>query len=176
MSELLHVADESEYQAATHSYVPSQYSKDGFIHCCQPSQLSGVLERWFASADRVLLLTVDQHVLESDIRYATGPGGQKFPHLYAAIPRKAVLAASVLKRGPNGLWDVPPLLPGRPIPSAEELAQAFRKAYSIAAEQHALPAKPNEPAHHSLKPLEEATLVTAMEQLRGYLSGWGDVR
>lgn len=176
MSELLHVADESEYQAATHSYVPSQYSKDGFIHCCQPSQLSGVLERWFVSVDRVLLLTLDQQVLELDIRQAAGPGGQKFPHLYAPIPKRAVLAATVLQRGPNGLWDVPALLPGRPIPSAEELAQAFRKAYSIAAEQHALQARSNEPARDWLKPREEATLVTAMKQLRGYLSGWGDPR
>ena len=167
MSELLHVADESEYQAATHSYVPVQYSKEGFIHCCLPSQLSGVLERWFVSADRVLLLTLDQHVLASDIRLEPGPGGQKFPHLYAPIPRRAVLAATVLDRGPSGLWNVPALLPGRPIPSAEELAQVFRKAYSVAAEQQALHTRLDEPSSHSLEPMEQATLVAAMKQLRG---------
>ena len=94
MFELLHVADPATYRMANDVYSPSSLDSAGFVHCCRPAQLSGVLERWFGSSDELLLLTLDEGVLAESIKDEAGPGGQLFPHLYGSIPKSSVLAVT----------------------------------------------------------------------------------
>ena len=172
MFELLHVADLAAYQAAEGSYAPRGYEADGFIHCCFPSQLSGVLERWFAEENRLLLLTLDGQQLGEDLRAEPGPGGQVFPHLYGRIPRSAILAATALTRDESGLWALPTLLPGRLMPTAEEMARAFHSTYAKLAPQYGLQILPGHDSFDALGPTLRELLVETMRRVRAKMTGW----
>ena len=172
--ELLHVADERAFRQDGGDYAPQDYASVGFIHCCLPAQLSGVLERWFTAKDRVLLLTLDAGQLEDTLRAEPGPGGQLFPHIYGKIPRRAVLASIELQRNAFGQWVLPALLPGRSLPTAQEMARAFHTAYANAASGHGVQLLPGQEDYEGLNPTMRALLEDAMGQVRAMISGWGE--
>jgi len=63
-----------------------------FLHLCEPDQLPGVLERFFAAEpEPLVLLEVDPAGL--DVRREAAPDGAGvFPHLYGPLPVSAVTA------------------------------------------------------------------------------------
>jgi uncharacterized protein (DUF952 family) len=72
--------------------------EDGFIHCSFESQYPGVLKRYFADQRPLVLLTIDpnrlqQHSLKVE---AYTPGGEGYPHVYAALSLDAVVAWNFL--------------------------------------------------------------------------------
>jgi len=66
---------------------------EGFIHCCEAHQLSGVVSRYYQDNDDVVLLELDVDKLEPAlIRENTVGGSELFPHLYGPINAEAVIA------------------------------------------------------------------------------------
>ena len=65
--------------------------KDGFIHCCTPAQLAGVLKRYFKGASGLVLLHLDESKLKAELKYEPSTSDEKFPHLYGAINCDAVV-------------------------------------------------------------------------------------
>ena len=59
--QILHVANVEEWQNARSkpTYAPATYAREGFIHCCRPEQLGGVLDRHFQNAQELTLLVLD---------------------------------------------------------------------------------------------------------------------
>lgn len=91
---LLHIARAEELAAcvAEDDYAPEAFSTEGFIHCCWPEQLAGVLERHFDDLADLVLLELDPAALPSaPVEEDTADRGECFPHLYARIAWSAML-------------------------------------------------------------------------------------
>ena len=62
------------------SYQTESLHTEGFIHCSYENQLEAVLKRYFASAVKVTILTIDTEKLKSKLVSETSTGGAAFPH------------------------------------------------------------------------------------------------
>ena len=58
---------------------------DGFVHLSTPEQVRETVERHFAGASDLWLLTLDAARLGSALRWEPSRGGALFPHLYAPL-------------------------------------------------------------------------------------------
>ena len=94
-------------QAPTGSYVPPGFDSEGFIHCCHPAQVDGVLNRYFSEAEAVTLLVVDAARVVPEIKYERAPSiGEDFPHIYGPLdPATVIEAIDITRDGPT--WSVP---------------------------------------------------------------------
>jgi len=90
---VLHVALSADYARARDSgrYRCSSLVDEGFIHCCDPDQLAGVVDRYYADVDDLVLLVVDPAALDVELRRENAGGGEElFPHVYGPILLEAV--------------------------------------------------------------------------------------
>ena len=80
------------------SFIGTHYSgtaadlADGFIHLSTVEQLESTLERHYSDCREVVVLTVDLGAING-LRWEPSRGGALFPHLYAPLPRGAVMSA-----------------------------------------------------------------------------------
>lgn len=93
---LFHVTTRAEWDPEATEHRPAGFDREGFVHLAAREQVPGVLERYFAGQTGLLLVTVDADGL--DVRWEPGAGSEPgpFPHLYAPIPRDAVVAVEPL--------------------------------------------------------------------------------
>lgn len=78
-------------------------AEEGFIHCSLPHQVRGVADAYYADVAELVLLVIDPDRLDAPVRLeAPGPGAPEYPHIYGAVPVRAVLAAHPLTRDPAG--------------------------------------------------------------------------
>mgnify|MGYP001168019680 FL=1 len=105
--QILHVADVEEWQNARSkpTYAPAAYAREGFIHCCRPEQLRGVLDRHFQNAQELTLLVLDVERLSSSVIEEEGYPGVTFPHVHGPIDTAAVVDVIPL-RSADGVWDL----------------------------------------------------------------------
>lgn len=106
MSRLLHVAACADLQACAglDSYAPAAFAAEGFIHCCRPAQLAGVLSRYYRDRDDLELLELDAQIVAAElVEEDTAGSGELFPHLYARIAWSAVRSRSPLSTDRDGL-------------------------------------------------------------------------
>jgi uncharacterized protein (DUF952 family) len=98
-AEILHIASPSEWAAAmrTGQIAPPSLATEGFVHCSTRAQLAGTLDRHFAGAGSLVLVTLDEAAIAPDLRWEEGLPGERFPHVYAAIPVTAVLAVEEIE-------------------------------------------------------------------------------
>lgn len=75
---------------------------DGYVHLSTASQAAETAAKHFAGVEGLMLLSVDGDALGSDLKWEPSRGGALFPHLYAPLPRSAVLQAEPLPLGPDG--------------------------------------------------------------------------
>ena len=101
---VLHVTTTEDWATAQSSgaiRTPSLVT-EGFIHCCTPAQLTGVLERFYAGRTDLVVLELDAASLADDLAWESpappegspvtdAEAGQSFPHVYAEIPLDRVL-------------------------------------------------------------------------------------
>ncbi len=93
-----HVTSQQDWQSheSKSEFIPSDYYREGFIHCCTPTQLAGVLERYFKGKTDLVLLYLDESKLQAELKYEVSTNDEKFPHLYGAINRDAVVKVEEL--------------------------------------------------------------------------------
>jgi len=66
--------------------------EEGFIHCSQEHQVSGVLERYFAGKTDLVKLVIDTDKLTSKYIFDWSPSTHDtFPHVYGKINLEAVI-------------------------------------------------------------------------------------
>ncbi len=66
--------------------------RDGYVHLSAPEQVAGSLAKHFAGVAGVVVAEVDPSRLPPGaLRWEPSRGGARFPHLYAALPRSAVI-------------------------------------------------------------------------------------
>jgi len=94
-SRLLHVAIPADFESAKSkgSYGTASLDIEGFIHCCLPDQLKGVLERYFSTLENYLIIEIDRAQLTKSLQpvFENTMGGEElFPHIYGRIPFAAM--------------------------------------------------------------------------------------
>lgn len=75
-------------------YRPSSLKDGDFIHCCKPSQLTYVANKFFIEDEQVLLIS-SRSVLGDKLIYE---GERQFPHLYRELKVEDLLDIIFLKR------------------------------------------------------------------------------
>ena len=68
---------------------------DGYIHLSAADQVQGTLDKHFVGQAGLVIAEVDLEILGDDIRWELSRGGALFPHLYGALPMKAVVGVVV---------------------------------------------------------------------------------
>jgi uncharacterized protein (DUF952 family) len=72
-------------------YEAESLNTEGFIHCSFAEQLEGVLERYYAGAEKVLVLTIDPEKLSSKLVNEPSTNNEIYPHIYGRINRDAIV-------------------------------------------------------------------------------------
>lgn len=96
---IYHVTSKQEWTKATENgfYESPSLAEEGFIHCSQENQVSGVLERYFAGKTDLVKLVVDTDKLTSKYIFEWSPSTQDtFPHVYGPINLEAVVDVVLL--------------------------------------------------------------------------------
>ncbi|MFN8291715.1 MAG: DUF952 domain-containing protein [Chitinophagaceae bacterium] len=92
---IYHVTTKEEWKTAEAKgyYEHPSLKAEGFIHCSQEQQVTGVLERYFAGKTGLVKLVIDTDKLTSKFIYDWSPSTQDtFPHIYGPINTDAVTA------------------------------------------------------------------------------------
>lgn len=106
MPEILHVTSRAGWeQAATDGeYRGDTLTTEGFIHCCLPDQLAGVVARYFRGRSSLVVLSLDAERLTSPLRWETPPGSdEEFPHVYGPVNLDAVVEVVPLEAVLDGI-------------------------------------------------------------------------
>lgn len=77
----------------------------GFIHCCKPSQLNYVLDKFFEEDEEILILGIEPKKLNHSTIYEKASNGETFPHIYGSINREAVIKEIEILKD-NGKWNL----------------------------------------------------------------------
>lgn len=117
---ILHVAlpddwsvarDSGSYDVSTRGV---SLAEADFVHASTPTQLPGVLARYYADVPAVDLLVVDLDRLEHEgatVRWEAVQGADDgpYPHVYGLIPTVAVVDAVRVTHEPGAAWALPDL-------------------------------------------------------------------
>ncbi len=76
--------DEYEYEAES-------LTSEGFIHCSYRNQLDDVLQRYYKNAEKVLILSINPHLLASELIAEPSTNGEIYPHIYGKINKSAIV-------------------------------------------------------------------------------------
>ncbi len=67
--------------------------ESGFIHCSSREQVGPTALRVFPDEPTLVIAAIDADVLGESVRWEESTDGGVFPHVYAPVPRDAVIAA-----------------------------------------------------------------------------------
>ena len=81
---------------------------DGYIHFSTKLQVEATLTKWFVGRRSLVLAAVDVEALGEALRYEPARGGDLFPHLYAALPMRAVRWARAISDRADGSHEIGP--------------------------------------------------------------------
>jgi uncharacterized protein (DUF952 family)/uncharacterized protein YqgV (UPF0045/DUF77 family) len=91
---IYHITTQQQWNQAIANgqYTCDSLAAEGFIHCSQPHQIQGVLQRYYANATDLVLLHIDAHADNYDLRLELAPSiNDYFPHIYGMIYPKDVM-------------------------------------------------------------------------------------
>jgi uncharacterized protein (DUF952 family) len=110
MGPIYHIVAEEDWHAAcrTGSYRPPSLAEQGFVHFSHAHQVSQVANLLYHGQDGLIVVEIapdrlDQPVVEEDLYDA----GERFPHVYGAIPTGAAVAEHPLRRDADGDYRFP---------------------------------------------------------------------
>ena len=90
---IFHITTMPEWKAAKAkgSYESASLAEEGFIHCSEDRQISGVLDRYFKDKKDLVKLVINTDKLTSPIYFDWSPSVEDtFPHIYGPINLEAV--------------------------------------------------------------------------------------
>jgi uncharacterized protein (DUF952 family) len=82
--------------------------QSGFVHCSSRAQVGATARRVFPEEPELVVVALDTGLLGDAVRWEAAPDGGTFPHVYAPLPRAAVVAVHRLA----GASMVDTVLPG----------------------------------------------------------------
>ena len=72
-------------------YEAESLQTEAFIHCSFAEQISGVLERYYKGAEKVLILHLETDKLTSKLVEEPSTNSEIYPHIYGKINRDAIV-------------------------------------------------------------------------------------
>jgi uncharacterized protein (DUF952 family) len=99
MALIYHVTTRQEWDAAKEKgyYTAPSLETEGFIHCSETQQISGVLRRYYKGRKDLIKLVIDTQKLKSPLKYELAPSvNENFPHVYGPINLDAVIDVHVI--------------------------------------------------------------------------------
>jgi uncharacterized protein (DUF952 family) len=110
MASIYHIVAEADWRSACldGSYRPPSLAEQGFVHFSHEHQVSRTANLLYHGQDGLIVVEIDPArlpapVVEEDLYDA----GERFPHVYAAIPTQAALAVHPLSRDDSGDYRFP---------------------------------------------------------------------
>jgi len=101
-------AEEWHAAEAAGSFLGSAKDKaDGFLHFSTEEQLPGTLTRYYAGADDLVLVAVEEDALGDALKFEPSTAGALYPHLYGDLPLSAVTWSRPIKRDATGEFLLP---------------------------------------------------------------------
>ena len=97
MALIYHITTKQEWEKAKASgrYSAPSLEEEGFIHCSNETQVSGVFERYYHGKKDLVKLVIDAEKLKSELKYEWAPSvNEQFPHVYGCINTDAVTAVA----------------------------------------------------------------------------------
>ncbi|MDE2184813.1 MAG: DUF952 domain-containing protein [Alphaproteobacteria bacterium] len=82
--------------------------RDGFIHFSSAHQLMGTLAKYYAGANDLMLVAVQQDALGDALKFEPSRDGALFPHLYGVLPLSAVAWTKPVVLQADGQFMLPP--------------------------------------------------------------------
>jgi uncharacterized protein (DUF952 family) len=107
---IFHITSRAAWESALGAgiFEADSLATEGFIHCSKADQYIWVANQRFRGRTDLVLLHIDQTRLTCRVVEENLEGGdQLFPHVYGAIPIRAVLNATPLRPGPDGSFHSP---------------------------------------------------------------------
>lgn len=95
---IYHITTSEDWNAFRDSatYAPAGYAKEGFIHCSTKDQMRGVLERYYAGVENLIVLHIDETKLAAELKYEVATNNELFPHVFGPINKDAVVKTELL--------------------------------------------------------------------------------
>ncbi|MGD9562009.1 MAG: DUF952 domain-containing protein [Pyrinomonadaceae bacterium] len=87
-------------------YETESLETEGFIHCSFADQLEGVLQRYYADAKEVAILTIDANKLTSPLVSELSTNNEPYPHIYGPINTDAIVKAETRPVGSVPVQDL----------------------------------------------------------------------
>ncbi len=107
---VVHAIGRADWAGAGDAVVPASLAAEGFVHLSRPDQIAGVCNSLYGDRTDLVLLVVDPALLPAPLVWEDCyDTGQAFPHLYAALPRSAVLQVVDYPQDPDGRFGPPRL-------------------------------------------------------------------
>lgn len=72
-------------------YYATSLQTENFIHCSFRDQLNAVLERYYKTAEKVLILEIETEKLQSKLVEELSTNNEIYPHVYGQINRDAIV-------------------------------------------------------------------------------------
>ena len=95
---LANSADAARLAESGH-YHTASLTTEGFIHCCTAEQMAGVIQRYYAEAQELVVLEINDQELNAELVFENTVGGEElFPHVYGEINQSAVRGTEVMAR------------------------------------------------------------------------------
>ena len=92
-----HARSAGEYRVSTRGRT---LEEEGFIHCSRADQVAAVADRFYRGVSGLVLLTIDERLVRSEVRHEAAPGGDEpFPHIYGPLDVEAVVGVEPLPPG-----------------------------------------------------------------------------
>jgi uncharacterized protein (DUF952 family) len=94
MPVIYHVTTKADWNKAKGKgyYEAFSLANEGFIHCSQEHQITGVLERYFEGQTNLVKLVIDTDKLTSKFVFDWSPSmADTFPHVYGPINLDSVI-------------------------------------------------------------------------------------
>ncbi|MBL8182025.1 MAG: DUF952 domain-containing protein [Blastocatellia bacterium] len=81
----------------TDLYRAKSLETEGFIHCSFAEQLDGVIERYYARVDEIVILEIETDALMSRLVKEPSTNDEIYPHIYGPINRAAIVSETKRK-------------------------------------------------------------------------------
>ena len=90
---ILHICTKDIWEASKRvgSYTGDTLAAQGFIHCSTQEQVVEVANYLFKGRRDLVLLVIDEHKVEPEIKYEDAGNGKLYPHIYGPLNTEAVI-------------------------------------------------------------------------------------
>ena len=110
MKNIFHIVQRAEFEGSALSelYRPASFNTEGFIHCSYLEQVCAVANERFTGESGLVLLEIDPASTGCDVVDEDLYGlNEWFPHIYGALPTRAIIAVHEFEAGSDGTFNLP---------------------------------------------------------------------